>query len=87
MRQILIDWLVDVQQSFNLRDETLQLAILYLEEVQTMRTIQREQYQLVGITCLWMASKYEEIYPPSLKKYAEVTAFTYTTSQIKSTEG
>lgn len=34
-----------------------------------------------------MASKYEEIYPPPLKKYVEVTAFTYTASEITQMEG
>lgn len=34
-----------------------------------------------------MASKYEEIYPPPLKKYVEVTAYTYTASEIKQMEG
>ncbi len=40
----------------------------------------------MGITCLWMASKYEEIYPPRLKDFADVTANTYTRSQLKTTE-
>ena len=31
MRQILIDWMVDVHQSFELRDETLFLSLKYLE--------------------------------------------------------
>jgi hypothetical protein len=39
MREILIDWLVDVHQSFGLREETLHLAIMYLEEYQSMRYI------------------------------------------------
>jgi hypothetical protein len=59
MRQIMVDWLVDVHQAFGLKEETIQLAILYLDEYQQMRAITKEQYQLVGITCLWIASKYE----------------------------
>jgi hypothetical protein len=31
MRQILIDWMVDVHQSFELKEETLFLAIIYLD--------------------------------------------------------
>jgi cyclin B len=31
MRQILIDWLVDVHQSFELKEETLFLALSYLD--------------------------------------------------------
>ena len=87
MRQILIDWLVDVHQSFQLREETLHLAVLYLDEYQTKRAVSKDSYQLLGIACLWIASKYEEIYPPRLKKYVEVTAYTYSGMQIKEMEG
>ena len=69
MRQILIDWLVDVHESFGLKEETLHLAIIYLDEYQKRQMICRDDYQLVGVTCLWIASKYEEIYPPNIKKY------------------
>lgn len=31
MRQILVDWLIDVQQNFKLKDQTLLLALTYLE--------------------------------------------------------
>ena len=87
MRQILVDWLVDVHQSFGLKEETLHLAILYLDEFQKSRHISKEDYQLVGITCLWIASKYEEIYPPHLKKFVGVTAFTYTAAHLQLMEG
>lgn len=87
MREILIDWLVDVHLSFGLKEETLQLAIMYLEEYQAQRYIEKDNYQLVGITCLWIASKYEEIYPPNLKKFVEVTAYTYNADNIKKMEG
>lgn len=32
MRQILVDWLVDVHQSFELKEQTLYLALAYLNE-------------------------------------------------------
>ena len=59
MRQILIDWLVDVHQAFKLREETLHLAVLYLDQYQTVKPVNKEDYQLLGVTCLWIASKYE----------------------------
>ena len=59
MRQILIDWLVDVHDSFELKDQTLHLALHYLSDFASLKDISKEQYQLVGITCLWIASKYE----------------------------
>ena len=41
---------------------------------------------MAGIACLWIASKYEEIYPPRTKNYVEVTADTYTISDLKTME-
>jgi len=42
MRQILIDWMVDVHQSFDLKEETLYLAFIYLEEYQSKNNIKKE---------------------------------------------
>jgi hypothetical protein len=57
-----------------------------LEDYSSIRSITKEEYQLVGITCLWIASKYEEIYPPKTKSYIEVTADTYTLKDLKMME-
>lgn len=86
MRQILVDWIVDVHQSFELKEETLFLSLKYLEEFQTNEEIKKEEYQLVGVACLWIASKYEEIYPPRMKAFVDVTANTYTAAQLKRME-
>ncbi len=59
MRQILIDWMIDVHDSFELKEQTLHLALKYLSDYSALREITKEDYQLVGITCLWIASKYE----------------------------
>lgn len=78
MRQILIDWLVDVHLSFQLKEQTLYLAFAYLNEYCSLADISKHDYQLVGITCLWIASKYEEIYPPRMQNYIQVTDSSYT---------
>ena len=80
MRQILVDWLVDVHQSFELKEQTLFLALSYLNEFAAENEITKHEYQLVGITCLWIASKYEEIYPPRMQNYVQVTDSSYTVS-------
>lgn len=86
MRQILIDWLVDVHDSFELKEQTLYLALSYLSDYASLREISKEDYQLAGIACLWIASKYEEIYPPRTRNYIEVTADTYTIRDLKNME-
>ena len=38
--------------------------------------------QLVGVAALLIATKYEEIYPPTVKDFIYLTDNTYTKSQI-----
>lgn len=82
MRNILIDWLVDVHTSFNLSQRTLHLAYKFLDGYLCVREANRSDLQLIGIVCLWIASKYEEIYPPRLRVFVDVTANTYTATQM-----
>lgn len=37
MRQILIDWLVDVHDSFELKEQTLHLALSFLSDYAALR--------------------------------------------------
>ena len=87
MRRILVDWLVDVHESFELREQTLHLALSYLADYSAVRSISKDEYQLVGIACLWIASKYEEIYPPRTRNYVEVTADSYSLTDLRRAEG
>ena len=64
MRKILIDWLIDVHLKYRLLPETLFIAINLIDRYTERNTITRRKYQLVGVTCLMIAAKYEEIYPP-----------------------
>lgn len=80
MRQILIDWLIDVHQSFNLKEQTLHLALSYLNQYSAIAEISKHDYQLAGVACLWIASKYEEIYPPRMSHFVQVTDNSYSSS-------
>lgn len=42
---------------------------------------------MVGIACLWIASKYEEIYPPRMTAFTQVTDSSYTVADLKAMEG
>ena len=44
--------------------------------------MEKSQLQLLGITALFIISKYEEIYPPDFDKFVEVTDNTYTRNQL-----
>ena len=46
----------------------------------------RNQLQLVGAAALLIAAKYEEVYPPSIRDFAYITADTYSTKEIREME-
>ena len=75
---ILFDWLVDVHKKYKLRPETLFLSRHLIDGYLRNNFIHLDQLQLVGITALFIASKYEEIYPPKLRKFVHIAANTYT---------
>lgn len=53
---------------------TYYLAIDYVDRyLSRVSSIQKNQLQLIGITCLFIAAKIEEIYPPKLSELAYVT--------------
>lgn len=48
--------------------------------------VPKKQLQLVGVTAMFIASKYEEMYPPEIADFAFVTDRAYTTAQIRDME-
>ena len=69
MRAILVDWLVSVHEKFRLRDETLFITVNMIDRFLTKRVISRRHLQLVGVACMFIASKYEEIHPPLVQDF------------------
>lgn len=67
MRGILVDWLVEVAQEYKLVSETLYLTVDYLDRYLSVVPLQRSQLQLLGVACMLLASKFEEIYAPSVR--------------------
>lgn len=86
MRAILVDWLVDVQRSFRLSAPAVHLAVSLLDRFTAMRTIRVGDYQLIGATALFIASKYEEVYPPEIRDFAWMGDNSFTVTQILETE-
>ena len=59
MRTILVDWLIEVQENFELFHETLYLAVKLADLYLMRREVKREYLQLVGATCMLIAAKFE----------------------------
>lgn len=74
MRSILIDWLSEVCEVYKLHRETFYLAVDFIDRYLTVEeNLPKQQLQLIGITCLFISAKIEEIYPPKLNEFAYVT--------------
>ena len=86
MRSILVDWLIEVHLKFKLVPETLYLTINLIDRYLQLKEVSRPKLQLVGVTSLLIASKYEEIYPPELRDLVYICDRAYTRQDVSKTE-
>jgi cyclin B len=82
MRSILVDWLVDVHAKFRLSPETFFLAIQLVDRYLSSKLVQRAKLQLVGVTAMLIAAKYEEVYPPEVRDFEYISAKAYSREEI-----
>lgn len=64
MRGMLIAWLVEVHLKFKLLPDTLFITVNLIDRYTELVQLKRTDYQMVGVTAMLIASKYEEIHPP-----------------------
>ncbi|XP_069599987.1 cyclin-A2 [Ranitomeya imitator] len=82
MRAILVDWLVEVGEEYKLQNETLYLAVNYIDRFLSSMSVLRGKLQLVGTAAMLLASKFEEIYPPEVAEFVYITDDTYNKKQV-----
>lgn len=82
MRAILVDWLVEVHMKFRLVPETLFLCINIIDRYCSQVKVRRAKLQLVGVTALLIACKYEEIYPPEVRDCVYITDSAYQREEV-----
>ncbi|GAX75095.1 hypothetical protein CEUSTIGMA_g2539.t1 [Chlamydomonas eustigma] len=82
MRQILVEWLFDISMHMKLVKETYFLSINFLDRCLNSMKACKSTLQLIGITCLWLAAKYEEVHPPSAQELLELTENAYELQQM-----
>ena len=85
-RDVLVDWLIEVHQSFNLLPETLYLTINIIDRFLSAKVVQLDKVQLVGITAMFIASKYEEVMSPHVSNFSYIARNDYTDAQILGAE-
>lgn len=85
-RGILIDWLIEVHTRFHLLPETLFLAVNIIDRFLSEKVVQLDRLQLVGITAMFIASKYEEVLSPHVANFRHVADDGFSESEILSAE-
>lgn len=77
-RAFLIEWIIDVHRKFRLTPECLYVAIYIIDQFMSKKKIQKNQLHLLGVSTLFLAAKYEEIYPPELRDFLAVSENKFT---------
>lgn len=82
MRKTLVDWLLQVHLRYHMLPETLWIAINIVDRFLSRRVVSLVKLQLVGVTAMFVASKYEEIMAPSVEEFSFMTENTYSREEI-----
>jgi len=82
MRAILIDWLIDVHYKFKLVPSTLYVTINLIDRFLSLHIMVRQKLQLLGISSMLLASKYEEVYAPETRDFVYISNNVYSKEDI-----
>lgn len=82
MRSLLVDWMVEIQESFELNHETLYLGVKLVDLYLSKMTVSKETLQLVGAAAMFVASKYDERIPPLIDDFLYICDGAYTRKEL-----
>ena len=82
MRQTLVDWLLQVHLRYHMLPETLWITVNIVDRFLTKRAVSLLKLQLVGVTAMFIAAKYEEILAPSVEEFVVMTDNGYSKEEI-----
>ncbi|XP_050267881.1 G2/mitotic-specific cyclin-2-like isoform X1 [Quercus robur] len=82
MRGILIDWLIEVHYKFELMDETLYLTVNLIDRFLAAQPVVRKKLQLVGVTAMLLACKYEEVSVPVVEDFIVISDKAYSRKEV-----
>ncbi|XP_058220556.1 G2/mitotic-specific cyclin-2-like [Rhododendron vialii] len=82
MRGILIDWLIEVHYKFELMEETLYLTVNLIDRFLAIQPVVRKKLQLVGVTAMLLACKYEEVSVPVVEDLILISDKAYSRKDV-----
>lgn len=82
MREILMDWLVDMHWKTHLKKRTLYLIIHLIDTYLSFKSIPRSKFQLLGVAAFLIGCKQEEIMVPKMENLLYMTDNAFTKEQL-----
>ncbi|EDW16505.1 G2/mitotic-specific cyclin-B3 [Drosophila mojavensis] len=82
MRTLLVDWMVEVQETFELNHETLYLAVKIVDLYLCRVVINKEKLQLLGAAAFFIACKYDERQPPLIEDFLYICDGAYNHDEL-----
>ncbi|WFD33869.1 hypothetical protein MCUN1_000692 [Malassezia cuniculi] len=89
MRPYLVDFLIEIHQTFRLRPETLYLTMNIVDRYVSKRIVYKRHYQLVGCAALLTAAKFEDSKDrvPTVQELSQMCCNAYDASAFTQMEG
>ncbi|GBG29329.1 G2/mitotic-specific cyclin-A [Hondaea fermentalgiana] len=81
-RAILVDWLVDVTEELLLNTETLYLSVGYVDRYLARKRMTHDKLQLLGLACLWIATKFEETFKVNMRSLLNLADGAYRPDEL-----
>lgn len=85
-RDLLLNWLVKIHNNMHLESETLYITFKIVDNYLMKKEVLVGDFQLIGITALYIAAKYEEVLTPTIFQFSLETDGLVHTEDIKSAE-
>ena len=82
MRAMVVDWLIEVHQIFHFQEKCLFTTIQLMDKYLSKKTINIDQFQLLALTALNIASKQEEVEYPILDNFITISKNTVTKQEL-----
>ena len=86
MRAILLDWLIEVHYHLNFKRKTLFQAIYLIDLYSSQNFIYKINYQLLGVACLFISVKANEVSFPTIDQFINLTDNAYKKKELLNME-
>jgi len=83
---VVVDWLIYLHKRLRMAPETLFIAINVMDRFLGLRQVERSRIQLVGVTSMLIASKYQEIDPPHVAEFVYFVGDAYEMAEVLACE-